>query len=62
MNKRKHYLVTIITKEKKESMIVPADNKQQAIEMVDDVISKCSLFNYPKGTYKIVAKRKIINE
>lgn len=44
IRKMKNYLVTIISNNKKQDVQVKAKNKQEAKEMVTDVITKCDLF------------------
>lgn len=53
----KHYLVTLITKTKKESMQVRARSSKEAISMVRDVVSNCSLFGYQNKDFDITCKR-----
>lgn len=59
-NKNKKYTVTIITKNKKEYVEVLAKNKKAAIQMVEDVLLKCSIFNF-KTKNDFTLKVKCIN-
>lgn len=45
-DKRKNYIVTIITKKNKLDVRVKAENKKEAKEMVQDVLIKCNLFGF----------------
>lgn len=45
-DKRKNYIVTIITKKNKLDVCVKAENKKEAKEMVQDVLIKCNLFGF----------------
>ncbi len=44
MRKMKNYIVTIISKKKKQNVQVKARNKKEAKGMVIDIITKCDLF------------------
>lgn len=57
-NKRKQYMVTIITKGKTENVEVIAESKNKAIQMVTDVLLNCNIFNLKsKQQFEIKVKR-----
>lgn len=45
-NKRKDYIVGIISNNKTELVQVKAQNKKEAMEMVTDVLLKCPIFGF----------------
>lgn len=56
--KNKTYYVTLITKDKKESMYVTGKSKKEVKEMVSSVVINCSLFPFKsKEDFKIKCKR-----
>lgn len=55
--KAKHYLVTLISDTKKEVVETKAVSRKEAVEIVNDVVSKCSLFNYLGKIIEIKARR-----
>ncbi|MBQ9072336.1 MAG: hypothetical protein IJY25_04195 [Bacilli bacterium] len=55
--KNKTYYVTLITKDKKESMYVTGKSKKEVKEMVSSVVINCSLFPFrSKEDFKIKVK------
>lgn len=45
-NKRKRYVVAIITKKDIDYVETIATNKKEAIDIVTEVLLKCSIFNF----------------
>ena len=55
--KNKTYYVTMITKDKKESMYVTGKSKKEVKEMVSSVVINCSLFPFgSKEDFKLKVK------
>lgn len=56
--RNKIYYVTLITKDKKESMYVTGKSKKEVKEMVCSVVINCSLFPFKtKKDFKVRCKR-----
>lgn len=55
--KAKPYLVTLISDRKKEVVEVRAVSSKEAVVMVEDIINKCSLFDYLGKVIEIRARR-----
>ena len=51
------YIVSILYKDTKESMMLKAHNMKEAKDKVEDLISKTSLWNYKKNEYKLECHR-----
>ena len=51
------YLVTILYKDSKESMMLKAHNMNEAKIKVYDLIMNCSLWNYKEGEFKLECNR-----
>lgn len=57
-NKRKKYVVAIITKNGIDYVETIATNKKEAIGIVTDVLLKCSIFNFKsREDFKLKCKR-----
>lgn len=56
--KQKQYLVTLISKTRQEVVETKAFNKKEAEEIVMNVITQCSLFNYLGKIIEVKARRK----
>ena len=56
-NRTKKYIVLIITKNKVEKVEVLAKNKKRARKIVEEVLLKCSIFNFKtKAEFKLKVK------
>ncbi len=59
-NKRKRYVVAIITKNGVEYVETIASNKKEAIDVVTEVLLKCSIFNFKNKSQFILKCKKIV--
>ncbi len=58
-NKRKRYVVAIITKNGVDYVETIATNKKEAIDIVTEVLLKCSIFNFKNKSQFILKCKKI---
>lgn len=59
MKRRKNYIVTIISKNYKQEVQVRAENKEDAENIVDNVLLGCDYFVFnSKDEYKLKIRKK----
>lgn len=59
MKKRKNYIVTIIANNYKQDIEVKAENKNEAENMIDNVLLGCEYFVFErKDEYELIIKKK----
>lgn len=59
MMRKKDYIVTIIAKDYKQEVQTNAECKKEALEMVNNVLLGCDLFEFKnKEQYKLKIRRK----
>ena len=57
-NKRKNYIVRIISKGKREDVQVIAENRKKATQMVMDILLNCNIFGFKsKNEFKLKCLR-----
>lgn len=62
-DKRKEYIVTIITRKNELEVSVKAENKKEAKKMVEDVLIKCNLFGFKLlNDFRLKCNRKMEKE
>ena len=60
-NKRKRYVVAIITKKGTDYVETIANSKKEAIGIVSEVLVKCEIFNFKNKNQFVLKCKKIKN-